>query len=411
MYCGAQVEGSCDFCIEQSDAIKDGRTIERLSSELNESQYEAICACLSSVHCNHKSTMDLIWGPPGTGKTKTLGTLLFSLLKMNCRTLVCAPTNVAIKEVASRVLSMVRESFRKSDALFCALGDVLLFGNHERLKVGADTEDIYLDYRVQQLTSCFAPHSGWRYCFASMIDLLENCVSNYHIFVENTLRKEQGLIDDNNSDKTKDEKPSDCSGGTCRSFLEFLRESFLSIASPLRNCIFVLCTHVARSYILEHNHENLVCLIHSLDSFQALLFQSNICCEVLEELFSPPEGQHTSSESFVAAENLLYKNRTECLSSLRTLKDSLGQLNLPNFLNQESLREFCLQTSSLIFSTASSSFKLHSVAMEPLNILVIDEAAQLKESESIIPLLLPEINHAILVGDECQLPAMVESNV
>ncbi|TXG56710.1 hypothetical protein EZV62_018023 [Acer yangbiense] len=49
--------------------------------------------------------------------------------------------------------------------------------------------------------------------------------------------------------------------------------------------------------------------------------------------------------------------------------------------------------------------------MEPLNFLVIDEAAQLRESESTIPLQLPDIKHAILIGDECQLPAMVASNV
>ena len=49
--------------------------------------------------------------------------------------------------------------------------------------------------------------------------------------------------------------------------------------------------------------------------------------------------------------------------------------------------------------------------MEPLDILVVDEAAQLKECESIIPLLLKDINHGIFVGDERQLPAMVESNV
>ena len=48
----------------------------------------------------------------------------------------------------------------------------------------------------------------------------------------------------------------------------------------------------------------------------------------------------------------------------------------------------------------SSSFKLHRVAMEPLTVLVIDEAAQLKEYESIIPLQLPGVKHAILVGDE-----------
>jgi superfamily II DNA or RNA helicase len=141
MYSVVQVEENCYYCSPKTDALRDDETYQRLSSELNESQNKAICACLSSFHCNHKSTVDLIWGPPGTGKTKTLGTLLFSLFKMNCRTLVCAPTNVAIKEVASRVLSMVRESFeRNSDALFCNLGDMLLFGNHERLKVGAEID-------------------------------------------------------------------------------------------------------------------------------------------------------------------------------------------------------------------------------------------------------------------------------
>ncbi|CAL0324811.1 unnamed protein product [Lupinus luteus] len=407
----AQVN-TCDYCPEQIDALSDVRILEGLSSELNESQYNAICACLSSVRCNHKPTVDLIWGPPGTGKTKTLGTLLFALLKMNCRTLVCGPTNVAIKEVASRVLSMVRDSFRKSDDLFCALGDMLLFGNNERLKVGADIVDIYLDDRVKKLASCFAPQSGWLSCIFSMIHLLENCVSDYHIFVENKLIKEQEHIDDDNSiNMTKDEDSSDCSEGMCSSFLDFVRERFLSKASSLKDCVSILCTHVPRSYILEDNFENLVCLFHLLDSFQALLFQSNIVSEVLEELFSPAEEQHSSSESFMGAEYLLYKSRSECLSLLRLLKDSLGELNLPHFLNHESIREFCLRTSSLIFCTASSSFKLHSVAMVPLNILVIDEAAQLKESESSIPLLLPTINHAILVGDERQLPAMVLSNV
>ncbi|GJV46401.1 UvrD-like helicase, ATP-binding domain, P-loop containing nucleoside triphosphate hydrolase, partial [Tanacetum coccineum] len=54
---------------------------------------------------------------------------------------------------------------------------------------------------------------------------------------------------------------------------------------------------------------------------------------------------------------------------------------------------------------------LNAVSMEPLNIVVIDEAAQLKEAESTIPPQLPGIKHAILIGDERQLPAVVNSNV
>jgi senataxin len=357
--------------------------------------------------------VDLIWGPPGTGKTKTLGTLLFALFKMNCRTLVCAPTNVAIKEVASRVLSMVRESFDgNSDALFCNLGDMLLFGNHERLKVGAEIEEIYLDYRVKQLILCFTPPNGWKYCFGSMIDLLENCVSDYHIFIENEMRKEKE-IDDQNSNGVKDDNPSESGVGMHKSFIEFVRERFLSIVLPLRDCISILCTHISRSCIMEHNLKDFARLIFSLESFQALLFENNISSEKLEELFSRLESQDSSFESVVvsAAEYSLHQSRTECLFLLKTLKVSLGGLDLPDVVTEESIREFCLQASSLIFSTASSSFKLHTVAMEPLDVLVIDEAAQLKECESIIPLLLPDINHAILVGDERQLPALVESSV
>jgi senataxin len=44
-------------------------------------------------------------------------------------------------------------------------------------------------------------------------------------------------------------------------------------------------------------------------------------------------------------------------------------------------------------------------------LLVIDEAAQLKECESTIPLQLSGLRHAILIGDERQLPAMVQSKV
>ncbi|KAL5700839.1 hypothetical protein ACHQM5_026242 [Ranunculus cassubicifolius] len=47
--------------------------------------------------------------------------------------------------------------------------------------------------------------------------------------------------------------------------------------------------------------------------------------------------------------------------------------------------------------------------MQPLDLVVIDEAAQLKECESTIPLQIRGIRHAFLIGDELQLPAMVKS--
>lgn len=49
--------------------------------------------------------------------------------------------------------------------------------------------------------------------------------------------------------------------------------------------------------------------------------------------------------------------------------------------------------------------------MTPLEMVIIDEAAQLKECESTIPLQLPGLRYATLIGDDRQLPAMVQSKV
>ena len=46
-----------------------------------------------------------------------------------------------------------------------------------------------------------------------------------------------------------------------------------------------------------------------------------------------------------------------------------------------------------------------------MDLLLIDEAAQLKECESLIPLQLHGLKHAVLIGDECQMPATLKSKV
>ncbi|GJY18864.1 hypothetical protein Tco_0390355, partial [Tanacetum coccineum] len=104
------------------------------------------------------------------------------------RTLACAPTNVAIVQLASCVLSLVKESYETTTAsgdCFCSVGDVVLFGNMERLKFSGDIEEIYLEHRVKKLAECLGPVTSWKDCIRSMIDLLENCVSGYYNFIEN----------------------------------------------------------------------------------------------------------------------------------------------------------------------------------------------------------------------------------
>ncbi|KAG7980453.1 hypothetical protein I3843_05G183000 [Carya illinoinensis] len=402
------IEEDCDLCSAESDGSWHEKFGTSINSKLNEPQTQTFLACLRKMHCSHKTEVELIRGLPGTGKTKIISTLLLSFFRMGYRTLTCAPTNVAITGVASCITELVKESLETDDS-FCSLGDILLFGNKERLKLGSDIEEIYLDYRVQRLTECLGHLTGWRHCFDSMIDLLEDCVSQYHMLLENESIREREKSKEKEI-KEENGEETDASNEMCESFLDFVRKRFDSISSPLKNCLLIFCTHLPKSYT-QSNFQNMISLIGLLESFKNLLFQDGVESEVLEELFSRLEVVGDTAQSLMDIPFQLQARRRECLFVLKTLKGSFNELELPMGMNKESIMDFCLRAASLLLCTASSSYKLHSVVMKPLSILVIDEAAQLKECESAIPLQLPGLRHAILVGDECQLPAMVESKI
>ncbi|XP_056164570.1 uncharacterized protein LOC115681834 [Syzygium oleosum] len=397
-----------NLCIKKGDGSGSESLDKRLCHDLNESQIKAVGACLNKLQYKNKPSVELIWGPPGAGKTKTVATLLFTLLKRKHRTIVCAPTDVAIKEVASRVLKLLKESdsgiSTETESLLCYFGDMLIFGNKEQLKVDSDIEEIYLEHRVDCVAECFSKDTSWHQCLTSMIDTLADCVRKYHIFLENkhTKRWKPGSDDDGSKCGSSEED------GNCelKSFLEFFRDRFKAILQPLRRCLFIFCTHISRT-----NFQNITSLLTLLDSFETLLCGEKLDSEKMEITLSRDELSLFSFEMSMGPLYNLYMKRQECLSMLLTVRDSLKDLKLPNFMSKAMIADFCYRHASLIFCTASSSYKLYSVEMEPLNLLVIDEAAQLKECESVIPLQLPGVKHLILVGDECQLSAMVESKV
>lgn len=75
-------------------------------TKLNSSQTNAVKSVL-------KRPLSLIQGPPGTGKTVTSATIIYHLSKLNKKkTLVCAPSNVAVDHLAAKLdslgLSVVR---------------------------------------------------------------------------------------------------------------------------------------------------------------------------------------------------------------------------------------------------------------------------------------------------------------
>lgn len=347
-----------------------------LPFNLNESQTEAILSCLSARACGRKHSFKLIWGPPGTGKTKTVSILLCFLLNLKCRTLTCAPTNTAVVQVVSRLLALIKEDSLTSNL---ALGDIVLFGSKDRLKVDGSLRHVFLDYRVKRLLNCFAQTTGWKHCLNAVMDFFENCLSQYHDCSEN--------------------KPT---------LTVFLQRRFRAVADKLVPCIKTLCQDLPRASISEEGLRNLVMLQNLLRSFGDQMCTIATDREV-RAIFLRVEQFGDLTLELSSTVLLLRQIRSQCLNITRTL---LETLKLPLTSSKDTIQDFCLINASLVFCTASSSSKLHVVPnMRQFEFLVVDEAAQLKECESLIPLMLSGLRHAVLIGDECQLPAMVRSKV
>lgn len=440
----------CSLCSTDSNiAISSSRAIAQ-SFALDSAQQEAVVSCVATRECAHRNTVKLIWGPPGTGKTKTVASLLYVLLKMRCRTLTCAPTNIAVLGVTKRLMQNVQSCLHYDTY---GLGDIVLFGNGERMKIDdhEDLFDIFLKNRVDALTSCLSPISGWRSGIQSMTCLLEDPEEEYRKYKGklkdkdsdsddnvdiddeeekgNVTSQESSSSNDQGLDKNKKSKlwkkfvvetlkenkkkgkqnsqRENNSRGTEKAivvvwtFDEFVNKRFKHIKSQLTFCLTSLYTHLPTSIIsLEVAKE----MIRLIEMFQTLgkLFAT----------VEPSEGFREILPGFVTKNKTRLSNirttKIECLKVLKFLNESIS---LPNFIQDYQIRSFCLKRACLIFCTASSSIKLHTEGMTPLEMVVIDEAAQLKECESTIPLQLPGLRHAILIGDEKQLPAMVQSKL
>ncbi|KAF5953300.1 hypothetical protein HYC85_006156 [Camellia sinensis] len=135
---------NCIHCLSQeNDSVSPSSVRNVISSfNLDDSQKAVVLSYVATRECHHQNTVKLIWGPSGTGKTKTVGSLLFYLLKLKCRTLICAPTNIAVL-----------------GSSHCMAHEFVLFGNWKRMKIDEheDLLDVILDYPVFMLRKAFAP--------------------------------------------------------------------------------------------------------------------------------------------------------------------------------------------------------------------------------------------------------------
>ncbi|CAN6830556.1 unnamed protein product, partial [Brassica oleracea] len=362
------------------------------SATLNRSQEDAVLGCIKTRNCSHETSAKLIWGPPGTGKTKTVATLLFSLLKLKCRTVVCAPTNTAIVEVASRLLSLFKETSSSEHPTY-GLGNVVLSGNRDRMGIKNNQPllDVFLDERVVKLGHLFPPSfSGWKHRLESLINFLENTETKYERHVHE-LKEAERMKEETEKKKKKQEKQEAVHIPT---FGEFVRKKFNASSEELKTDMVDLYTHLPKSYISSEQVKYMIAAQQALDRVRYFL-QEN----------SSKSDFNKGSFKFDCFNRLI---SADCLHALRLLP---ARFEIPDLLESKNIGAFCLQSAHIIFCTASGAAEMSAERTGSVDLLVVDEAAQLKECESVAALQLSGLRHAVLIGDELQLPAMVQSEI
>lgn len=119
-----------------SQSLPQPESSSEVPAELNEWQAEAIHLALGNE-------VSYIWGPPGTGKTKTLAALVKAVVEREESVLVVAHTNVAVDQAVKASLEYLKgtEYYRS--------GRILRLGTAHQLEVRED-ENINLDAIVDK---------------------------------------------------------------------------------------------------------------------------------------------------------------------------------------------------------------------------------------------------------------------
>ncbi|CAI5462122.1 unnamed protein product [Closterium sp. Yama58-4] len=346
--------------------------------------------------------LQLVQGPPGTGKTHTISILLSIMLALGVRTLVCAPTNVAAAEVGRRVLHLAlspdpsshfagycraqqqqcygwpdRKAFASHGRL--RVGDIALVANEERLEIDPELEMILvgserkesggqrrtLSCRVGRLIGAVSSLSGWKASFQNLLSFLDTSWEDLNGEFQTELRAEEKRRrrEDPSKADVDDEQGEVSRGGS--------NKKDPKKADPLPTLI----THFQKriNLLTQPAMEAAVNLAEDLPS--ALL----------------PEN-----------ERLLLLQAFDLMAALCKLVGCAG-------LTPSVLRTWLEGAGEVVGGERGVGSVVEEASPFPL--LLLDEAAQLVEAESVVALQTKGLRYAVLVGDPKQLPATVLSKV
>eukprot|EP01032_Pedospumella_encystans_P022031 gene22031-24977_t len=322
----------------------------------------------------------------GTGKTATLVALLQSLFKCNLRTHACAPTNVAVCELARRCLAAFTAAAAAGTTALKGrrLADFLLIGVRKRLKVkkteeGEDPlQSILFDDRVDRLREAgesVLEHSP----------SLRGAMRTY----TSLLSEEDVALPSPTSNNANDGANADPVRG--------LHIKVTASAEKLRTGLRILTQEAPPGALHGITSKDLSQLLNCLEVLQNLSEEAFRQWRGLQAVTAAPADSRLSAAE--AKEKVkvhdAFSKVNEKLKKLQVERNKLKKLEV-------------VQAASLVFSTVNVGGR-DIFSLVHFDVAVIDEATQLLQGETAI-VLRQKLRCLVQAGDDMQLPATVMSD-
>jgi hypothetical protein len=433
---------------------------------LNPSQQQIVlqlsCSPAAAAAGNGQA-IRLVQGPPGTGKTATVTRLLSVLGCSGVHVLACAPTNVAVCELATRYLQLLQGQRQFADHVnsssisgygsssssmgSAALqqlssGDVLLVGNEERLELSDALAAVFLPGRVQRLMGVAGPMG----VLGTLSELRRVLSAQQLADFRQQCRQQEASPSSSSSSSGIDGSGSDCSSG--EGFASFLASRLRQLHKQLQRQLQVVVQDLPSqiSQKIQHPMQQAVGFLEQILSHTTSSRHNNNSSstvlrmyEALEAICGPSAAFDASPDAVTQAALAGSSTHTWVTTAVQLLQAvraaQAAQAAAPAALQQRpnarALRQFCLSSCRHLFCTVSTvgSGVMADAGVFP--VVVADEAAQLVEAEAAILLARScgcSTNHntdsalqhqpqpqqpvsptLVLVGDPKQLPATVIS--
>ena len=269
------------------------------------------------------------------------------------------------------------------------LGDLVLIGNEDRLDLDGPLGQVFLDWRVDRLIDALSPVCGWSASTSSLLEFLRSSTMQYETYKETQKNEVGGL-----------------------SFIKFLKKKLKLLAGKFLDHCHVLGNDLpsrftSASSVLEKCSMLVRRFLDEVMQSESKVADDMLRCFRESSGVQINEVSTTNNKSASGFAKLMH----ELQDALAAMPDDVTFPKVPNRCTKEWMQEKCLEHARLVFSTVSSAGRHILLKSKPFQCVIVDEASQCVEAETVVVTSMKGVKQMILVGDQMQLPATVISQV